>query len=94
VKAINIYIKILSLIVFGSLLRTLFQIAYLGASQVHEGFAPNKETSYYMLIALFFFIIMLWCVVIIRKSDLPFRLAQIAIASAIVIPAIFYMAFR
>jgi hypothetical protein len=93
-NAINIYIRILSLVLFGSVLRTLFQIAYLGASREHHGFGPDVETRNYMLIALYFLLLMIWSIVIIRKNELPYRVAQVLGISAMSIPAMMYMAMR
>jgi hypothetical protein len=93
-QAINIYIRILSLVLFGSVLRTLFQIAYLGASREHHGFGPDVETRNYMLIALYFLLLMIWSIVIIRKNELPFRVGQVVGISLMVIPAMIYMAMR
>jgi len=93
-QAINIYIRILSLVLFGSVLRTLFQIAYLGASREHHGFGPDVETRNYMLIALYFLLLMIWSIVIIRKNELPFRVGQLVGISLMAIPAMIYMAMR
>jgi hypothetical protein len=93
-KAINIYIRILSLVLFGSVLRTLFQIAYLGASREHHGFGPDTETRNYMLIALYFLLLMIWSIVIIRKNELPYRVGQVVGISAMSIPMIIYMTMR
>ena len=79
---------------FGSLLRTLFQIAYLGASREHHGFGPDVETRNYMLIALYFLLLMIWSIVIIRKNELPFRVGQVVGISLMAIPAMIYMAMR
>ena len=93
-QAINIYIRILSLVLFGSVLRTLFQIAYLGASREHHGFGPDVETRNYMLIALYFALLMIWSIVIIRKNELPYRIWQVVGISMMAIPVMIYMTVR
>jgi hypothetical protein len=93
-QAINIYIRILALLIFGAVLRTLFQIAYLGASRENHGFGPDVETRNYMFIALFFLILMIWSIVTIRKNDLPYRAAQIVGISVLAVPAMIYLALQ
>jgi hypothetical protein len=69
-------IKIYALIVFGAIGRTMFQVAYLGASTEHE-MAPDKTTTFYMISWLFFVLCFVWCMVLIFKPKLKFRNLQI-----------------
>ena len=90
-KALNVYVRILSLILFGAVLRTLFEVAYLGASREHHGFGPDKETSNYLLLALHFAILMIWSIVIIRKNNLVFRTWQILAISLVTVTTLVLM---
>jgi hypothetical protein len=89
-----IYIKILSIFIFGSVLRSLFEVAFLGASKEHHGFGPDSETAFYMWVAFYFILNMLWSIVIIRKPDLKARMAHILLISIATIPLMIYMAIK
>ena len=90
-QALNIYIKILSIFIFGAVLRTLFQVAYLGASKEHHGFGPDSETSFYLWVALYFVLLMVCSIVIIRTPALKARSWQILLISLCAVPAMAYM---
>jgi hypothetical protein len=89
-----IYVKILSIFIFGSVLRSLFEVAFLGASKEHHGFGPDSETAFYLWVAFYFILNMLWSIVIIRKTDLKWRLAHIMLISIATIPLMIYMLMR
>ena len=69
------FLKVYGILLFAALGRTMFHIAYLGASAERE-LHPGKEETPYFLAMLLYMACIIWTIVITRKKDLPFPFLQ------------------
>lgn len=90
----KIYVRILSLIIYGAMFRTMFHIAYLGMGKEHDGMAPTAEVTGYIVLALFFLALAIWNVVLIIQHNLPYKKVQVVSLSIMAFAPIAYMIIK
>ena len=84
------YLIALLLIIMGAGARTMFEIAYQGMALEHDA-APNRETYFYIFMALWFVLMMVADILLITNKNLKFKNALVALFSVGVIGPIVYM---
>jgi hypothetical protein len=90
----KIYVRILSLVIYGAMFRTMFHIAYLGMGKEHDGMNPSSEVTAYILLAVFFLALAIWNVVLIIQENIPYKKAQVIALSVMALAPIAYMVVK
>lgn len=69
------FLKVYALFLFAAMGRTMFHLAYLGASAERE-LRPGKLEAPYFLSILAYMMCIIWSITLIRKKDLPYVALQ------------------
>lgn len=83
------YLIALLLVIMGAGARTMFEIAYHGMGREHD-FAPASDTQNLILLALWFVLMMIADVILLRKTEIPYRNIFIVLVSiGVILPVVY-----